>query len=128
MMTLYDFVSLTQSDFDVFDTEYDTSVTVCYIGEEEDDYDRFCNGITKKVNVLERCNNITLVVNWSDFIKRNMEKFRAFSNQHWYEDCQYDDDDDEFVYQWIKEIHSYMAGYVSDDFYTELVAFVEELN
>ena len=31
------------------------------------------------------------------------------------------------IYEWIKEIHYYMAGYVSEDFYDALVEFVEEL-
>ena len=46
---------------------------------------------------------------------------------HWHDECQYEDDDDEFIYQWITEIHSYMAGCVSDDFYGVLVEFVDEL-
>ena len=127
-MTLYEFVNATQRDYDAFDDVYDACVTVCYIGKEEsDDYDRFCNGIMKKVNVTERKDNCTLIVDWSELVKRNMDKFRAFTRKNWFGICQYEDDVNEFIYQWIKEIHLYMAGYVSDGLYKKLVDFVEEL-
>jgi hypothetical protein len=56
-----------------------------------------------------------------------MEKFRKFTAENWYENCQYENDNDEFIYQWINEIHQYMAGNVSEDFYDELVKFVKTL-
>ena len=42
-------------------------------------------------------------------------------------DMKYKNDEDEFIYQWINEIHLYMAGYVSEDFYETLVKFVDSL-
>jgi hypothetical protein len=124
--TLYDILNISEKDFDTYDTEFDTTVTVCWIDREKEDYDKFCNGITKKVNVIKKVGD-GLLVNWSDLIKRNMEKFRQFTQDNWSENCQYEDDEDEFVYQWIREIHLYMAGYVSERFYKKLVAFVEKL-
>lgn len=126
MTTLYDYLKLTKNDFDTYDTEYDEGVTVCYIDEEdeEDDYDKFCNGIIKKVNVVE-VNGDTLVVNWCELIQRNMDLFKHFTEEHWYKN--YEDDEDEFIYQWIREIHYYMAGYVSEDFYKTLNEFVDSL-
>lgn len=124
-MKLYDFMKLTETDYDAYDTVYDESVTVCYIEEdaENDNYDKFCINIMKKAE-MEKLNGDILIVNWTNLIKNNMEKFREFSMNHW--KFQYNDEDD-FIYEWIKEIHMYMAGYVSEDFYDILVEFVATL-
>ena len=129
MATLYEIMKMSECDYDTYDTEYDTCVTVCFIADEdeEDNYDKFCNGIIKKVNVVKIVPDSHLVCDWTKLIKTNMDKFRAFTKENWYEDCQYEDDEDEFIYQWIKEIDSYMAGYVSEDFYETLVEFVDSL-
>ena len=123
-MTLYEYIQMAENDFDTYDTKYDASVTVCHIYEEDDDYDKFCNGIIKKVNVVE-IHGDSLTVNWSELVERNMDKFIWFAREHWAFD--YEDDIDEFVYQWINEIHMYMAGYVSEDFYSVLNEFVDSL-
>lgn len=127
-MKLYDFLKISQNDFDTYDTVYDTGVTVCYIDEEdaEDSYDKFCIELMKKVEVKEQNDDI-LIVKWTEFIQNNMDKFKKFTAENWYESCQYEDDEDEFIYQWINEIDQYMAGNVSEDFYDELVKFVETL-
>ena len=124
--TLFDFIKMSERDYDTYDTKYDAVVTVCHICEEDesDDYDKFCNNIIKKVNVVE-INGDSLIVNWSELIERNMDLFKYFTEEHWY--YHYEDDIDEFVYQWIKEIHMYMAGYVSEDFYSVLNKFVDSL-
>ena len=127
MVTLYDYLQMAEDDFDTYDTKYDACVTVCYIDDEYDEYDKFCNGIIKKVNVV-KINRDTLVVNWSELIERNIIKFRAFTAKNWYESCQYEDDEDEFVYQWINEIQQYMAGYVSTSFYSKLNRLVNSLD
>ena len=123
-MTLYELVNLAEKDFDTYDTEFDSCVTVCHIGKESDNYDKFCNEIMKRVNIVN-VNNDNLIVNWSELIKRNMEIFKVFAREHWIFD--YENDEDEFVYQWIKEIHYYLAGYVDEDTYEELVELVENL-
>lgn len=122
-MTLHDYLKMNEEDYDTYDTEYDAVITVCYIDGERDDYDKFCNEIIKKVNVVKAYND-GLTVNWSDLIKRNMDKFRAFAMKHWAFEYE---DEDEFIYQWIKEIHYYIAGYVSIDFYSVLNEFVDSL-
>ena len=124
MVTLYDYIELFKNDIDTYDKDYDAEVTICYIGRAKDDYDRFCKGIIKKVNVVE-INKDSLTVNWSGLIEKNMDKFKKFSSEYW--KCQYEDDIDEFVYQWINEIHMYMAGYVLEDFYSVLNDFVDSL-
>lgn len=124
-MTLYEYLKLTECDYDTYDTKYDAGVTVCYIDEEDDAYDKFCNGIIKKVDVV-KINGDILTVNWSELIGRNMDKFKKFTAKHW--NYQYENDIDEFEYQWINEIHMYMAGYVSESFYSVLNKFVDSLD
>ena len=127
-MKLYEIMGLTENDYDTYDTVYDAVVTVCYIAENEatDNYDRFCIELMKKAEV-EKINGDALIVKWTELIQNNMEKFRAFTKENWYENCQYEDDEDEFIYQWINEIHQYMAGNVDEDFYDELVKLVDSL-
>lgn len=127
-MKLYDFLKISQNDFDTEDTIYCAVVTVCYIDEEDatDNYDKFCIELMKKVEVEKQVND-ALLVRWTDLIKNNMEKFRAFTKENWNKNCQYKDNEDEFIYQWIKEIHYYLAGYVSENFYDKLVELVESL-
>ncbi len=127
-MTLYEYLEKKKNDYDTYDTVYNAEVTVCYSDEEEDDYDKFCNGIIKKVNVVDVDNDNCLVVNWNNLIRRNMKKFREFSAEYWREDCQYKDDDVEFIYQWINEIHYYMAGCVDEDFYSKLNSLLDSLD
>lgn len=123
-MTLYEYLKMSEADYDTYDRDYDAGVTVCYIDEECDEYDKFCNGIIKKVDVV-KINGDTLTVNWSELIERNMDKFKEFTAKHW--KYQYEDDIDDFEYQWINEIHMYMAGYVSESFYSVLNEFVDSL-
>lgn len=126
-MKLYDFMKMSQNDYDTYDTVYDAEVTVCYIEEEwenKDSYYKFCTELIKKVEV-GKINGDVLIVKWTELIQNNMEKFKAFTKENW--DNQYEDDDDEFIYQWINEIHYYLAGYVNEDFYDELVKLVETL-
>ena len=126
-MTLYEFIKLQENDYDTYDTEYDACVTVCYSDIEDneaDNYEWFCNNIIKKVNVV-RVNNYSLSVNWSELIQRNMDKFKEFTSKYW--KYTYEDDIDEFICQWINEIHLYMAGYVDEDFYKILNEFLESL-
>lgn len=124
-MKLYDFVKMTETDYDTCDVVYDEGVTVCYIEEtnNNDAYEKFCINIMKKAE-MEKLNDDIIIVNWTKLITENMDKFRAFSMRHWA--FEYEDDDD-FIYEWIKEIHAYVAGYVSEDFYEILVEFVETL-
>lgn len=125
-MTLYEYLKMSENDFDTYDIDYDAVVTVCYIADEDDEYDKFCNGIIKKVNVLY-IDSHYLTVDWCKLIERNMDKFKAFTKENWRENCQYEDDVDEFIYQWINEIHYYMAGYVDEGFYNELNMLVDSL-
>jgi len=126
--TLYDYITLHHNDFDTCDTDYDITVTVCEpYDEPEDNYDRFCIEMMKKVDVVEVNENV-LVVNWSELIENNLGSFKEFTRRHWKANCQYEDDHDEFVYQWIREIHYYFAGYGDEGTYTDLVEMIEEFD
>ena len=127
-MKLYDYLKLTKNCFDTADTVFDAVVTVDFIEENKnnDNYDKFCIELMKKAEV-EKVNNDTPIVKWTELIQNNMDKFKEFTAENWYESCQYEDDEDEFIYQWINEIHQYMAGNVSEDFYKKLVELVETL-
>ena len=124
-MKLYDFMKISQNDFDTEDTIFCNGATVCYIAENEasDNYDIFCIELMKKVEVEKQVGD-TLIVKWTELIQNNMEKFKEFTKKHWIADYK---DDDEFIYQWINEIHYYMAGYVSIDLYDELVELARNL-
>lgn len=126
-MKLYDFMKLTEADYDTYDTVYDACVTVCCIDvkdEERDNYYKFCTDITKKVEMVKQNGDI-LIVDWTKLIKDNMEHFKLFTENNW--NNHYEDDEDEFMYQWINEIHYYMAGYVAEEVYEELVELVNKL-
>lgn len=125
-MTLYEYLKMTEGDFDTYDTKYDAVVTVCYIDEESecDNYDKFCNSIVKKVNVV-KVNGDVLIVDWCELIERNLVKFKNFTEEYW--KYKYEDDIDEFMYQWINEIHLYMAGYVDEYLYSVLNNFIDTL-
>ena len=122
-MTLYELIVKTQSDFDTYDTVYDAKVTACYIVEPlEDNYSEFCMELIKKVEVDNfNARYASATCKWTDLITKNMDVFREFTNMHWHDEAQYEDDEDEFVYQWINEIDSYMAGGVSQLFYGVLI-------
>lgn len=126
-MTLYEFMKMSECDYDTYDVDFDTIVTVC-LPDEDDDldaYGKFCFEIIKKVEVVKQVDT-GLIVNWSDFIKRNIELLREFTDEYWYNN--YEDDEDEFVYQWINEIHAYLGGCVSEDIYEKLVELVKTLD
>ena len=131
-MTLYEFVNGTERDYDAYDDASEYCVTVCYISPtmKHDDYNHFCYNhfcmeLMKKVKFVKQTSDCIVVCKWYDFINWNFDKFKAFSREHW-EDT-YDDEDDEFIYQWIQELHGYIAGDVPDDFYSTLLDFVNTL-
>ena len=124
-MTLYEYVKEKEADFDTYDMDYDSIITVCYIDEINDDYDKFCIELMKKVNVIGILKSgFELVVNWSDLINKNFELFKDFTNKYWKRDYE---DKDEFIYQWLTEIQNYITGLVPESFYTILCDFIKEL-
>lgn len=120
-MTVKEFLTLQECSYDIYDTEIDAVVTCEYIDEINDNYDKFCDLIQSKVKIVK--GGDCPIANWSELITKNFEKFKAFAKEHW----RYSYDDDELIYQWIKEFHAYLAGMVSENFYEILVKFFEEI-
>ena len=122
-MTLYEFITQEQGDFDTYDTVFDVCVTVCEPyeydeGEEKQYYDIFNDLIMKNVEVDYKKSDYECICKWNDFIKKNIETFRKAADELWYHTPKNDDD---LIYEWIKEINSWMAGYVSESVYKKFV-------
>ena len=117
-MTLYELLEITEGTFDTYDTVFDIVVTVDWIDGEEDYYDKFCRGIQKLVTVEKKVGN-GLLINWTGLIENNIEVFTDFAKKNWTN--MYEDDEDEFTYQWIREIHYWMAGDTSEPVYEDFV-------
>ena len=98
-------------------------VTVCSFDKEDENseeyYEKFRIGIMKFVEVAKGISDYELVCKWTDVIERNISIFKEFAEKYWHN--QYEDDEDEFIYQWIKEIHYYIAGYVDETTYKDFV-------
>lgn len=129
-MTLYELMEVNKRDYDVRDNIFDSSITVCWIDKDDisDNCDKFCMELIKKVYVVNNKTDLSkdfVVADWYGLIKRNLNKFKEFAKTNWTRDYKNEDD---FIYQWIKEIHYYFAGYVGDSTYEKLVELVNELN
>lgn len=126
-MTLFDYLKLQAQGYisvDTYDTDYDCIVTIDADKDDansEDPYDKFVFGILRSVEI-ENVGDNYLTCKWSKFIEDNMTLFRDFAKEHW--NNQYEDDEEEFIYQWIREIHYYLAGWVGDSTYK---AFCEDI-
>ena len=123
-MKLYEFLKVTQRDYDCYDTNYDACVTVCYIDEVRDKYDKFCVELTKKVDVVVQTSDTSLACDWSKLIADNYDVFKAFTIVNWARDYE---DESEFIYQWIHELNVYVAGSVSEKFYNKLCQLIKTL-
>lgn len=117
-MKLYDYLRLTECDYDTYDDAYDAVITVCINTEPEDDYDEFCIDLCNKIDICKISEDGNPICNWSEFIERNLHVFRKFANKYWTKG-NYEDEED-FIYEWIKELHMFLAGYGNDyTFYKE---------
>lgn len=122
-MNLYDFLKFEDSDFDTYDDTFDLEITVCvpYEGTSSGDwYDKFYNFILKHVNVIKKTGECSCIVDWSKFITDNLALFREIANDMWNEGTVPTDDDD-LVYEWIKELDGWLTGYVSEAHYHEFM-------
>lgn len=122
-MTLYEFIKMENNDFDTYDTVFDVEVTVCVPYDKEKDwYDKFYNFIIKHVQFVEKLSGGECTADWYNFINENIKVFRQAANDMWRLDYINIDDDDDLIYEWIKEIEGWLAGYVSE---TEYRKFME---
>lgn len=114
-MTLYDLIKNTGSDYDTYDDVYDECITVSINLEPNDDYDEFCIALTKLIVVVDPEYYGHVICEWSNFIIKNMEVFREFSYKYWYKN--YCEDEEDFVWEWMKELNLLLAGYGEDGKY-----------
>ena len=116
--SLYAFLQKADRDYDTADSEYDCIVTVCAdTYDKGDPYDNFCKKMLESVKIVDFTPDKRPIVDWSQFIQRNLDKFRAFAKEHWYNGH---DEDEELIYEWVLEIGKYLAGYLTDPLYTEV--------
>lgn len=108
-------------DLDTYDNIYDATVTVCVDfydlegdpDDEDFDYFRFIREIMKRVEVIDEN-----TVAWSTLVENNVGIFRRWTEKHWYKgNHEYDDD---YIYEWVGQIHLLFAGYGTDDIYKSL--------
>ena len=122
-MTLYDFIKVTNRDYDTYDTEMDAEVTVCAFDEEdeksEDYYEKFRIGIMKFVEVAKGLSTCEITCKWTEMIEHNISVFKEFTRKNWRN--QYEDDEDEFIFQWINEINQLSAGNCCESVYKDFV-------
>ena len=117
-MKLFDYmVKENKTDLDTYDTVYDRCVTISADVDypPEDDYDEFVFALTKLVDFKEVYSSCEVVCDWIGLIKRNMDVFRDFADKYWYKNNFKHDDD--FIPEWIRELHLFAAGYGEDGKY-----------
>ncbi len=133
-MTIQEYMNYNDiSDIDTYDTDYDAVVTVCRISDAEfdkeikdgDNYYRFCKFIYNNVEVSHGVQGSDeAVCKWTEFINKYKEVFKSFAKEYWRIGCPSEQHD--FEYKWINEIHSYLAGNISDKMYGELTDDLEK--
>lgn len=126
-MKLRTYLNVLQSDIDTYDNTFEGVVTVCHIPTEEFkkyinkpnndvNYYRFCRFIYNNVDVISTDADI-VVCDWTGLIKKYYEAFKTFMNENWGNTYA----GDEFYYQWINEIHLYLAGHATEEIYAEFL-------
>ncbi len=127
-MVIRDFLKVKQNDYDVYDKDYDMSVTCCDIypldeDQQEEYYYKVMDAVYGEVEVLDwQDDGCGATADWSGWIDSRKDKLTSFMDAHWGK--RYSDDD--FYEQWIREIHLYFAGYADEAtykmFYEEVLA------
>lgn len=123
-MKLYDFLKVTEGTYYTCDTEYDAAITVDYIDEENDNYDKFCNELYKRIEMTKQVNEYTLVIKLSEFIDNNFELFDDFAKRRWTKN--YSKDKEDLIYAWIEEFNLLTAGYGTESIYKEFIELFEK--
>ena len=123
-MTLYEMLMTHESVCeDTSDTVFDAVVTIDWERDYSPSYDLkalhdFSINLFKAVNFIEVNKYNVWIIDWSGFIKDNLEKFKQFSKDYWERDIS-DWSDDDLIYEWINELHYCLAGYATDFIYKE---------
>ena len=124
MLIVNELLFLKGKDLDTSDVLFDAVVTCCLIdtaefkeaiGTSDEYYYRFCKYIYDNVFVSDMSLDLC---DYTGFVQRHREALKGFMRENW--KTQYEDEND-FIYEWIKEIHSWLAGYVSESTYKEFL-------
>lgn len=128
-MKIKDFILIKQDDYDVYDKDFDMSVTCCdiYPLDEEQEQEYYYKVMDKVYGQVELIDwgdkGCEAVADWSGWIVNNWGRLTAFMQKHW--ENQYEDPDD-FTEQWIREIHLFFAGYANEEIYEKFYREVLE--
>lgn len=115
-------------DFDVGDETFDVLVCCCspnpqpFSPTKKEPYDYFTDYIYDNVKIVNaKPDKDFVVADWTGFVEERFDKLKEFSRQYWRGN--YDDKDD-FTYEWINEIHAWLAGNVCDENYNDFLRVV----
>jgi hypothetical protein len=125
-MNLFEAMQIYDNDcFDTCDTVFDAIVTVSKMEDGDDDnYSNFCKELYKKTDFVKFFDGTyaNAVVNWTGLIEKNYTQFEKFVIENWIDEKQYVlEDKDDFIYEWIEQIHLLIAGYGSESTYKDLL-------
>ena len=91
---------------------------------------RCINPYTDFVNIDKKTHNIASgiacwceMATYGEKYENNMEALKEFTKEYWVNT--YENDEDEFIYQWINELHLYCAGYTSENVYKAFLDTIE---
>ncbi len=111
-------------DFDSSDITFDVSVTIVEPmswdvrkGSDDEYYDRFYLYICENVNMVGDEDHE--VCDYEGFVYKHYDTLKQFGRDFWNKDVD-KMSDDTFVYEWITEIHGFLAGYTSEPIYKDI--------
>lgn len=123
-MTLYELLQIKEDYIETSDVDYDVLVGTDLVKDEDinentDNYYKFLNYIAHNVEVTDARNDIC---NWSKFVLDHKVALAKYAEENWYE---VPEDESDFIYNWINELHGYQAGSISEKMYKE---FIDAMN
>lgn len=123
-MTLYELLQIKEDYIETSDVDYDVLVGTDLVKDEDinentDNYYKFLNYIAHNVEVTDARNDIC---NWSKFVLDHKVALTKYAEENWYE---VPEDESDFIYNWINELHGYQAGSISEKMYKE---FIDTMN
>ena len=123
-MTLYELLQIKEDYIETSDVDYDVLVGTDLVKDEDinentDNYYKFLNYIAHNVEVTDARNDIC---NWSKFVLDHKVALAKYAEENWYE---VPEDESDFIYNWINELHGYQAGSISEKMYKE---FIDTMN
>lgn len=71
---------------------------------------------------LARTSECSCVADWTQFVTDNLELFKEIANDMWRKEAIPNDEDD-LIYEWIRELDNWLTGYVSE---TEYRTFMDK--